>query len=133
MSRFTPLTKFTTTFDGDTIDVGLRRMSNEHMIVLAPHMAPVTDTESGVVRVAKMVGAAKPVLLACVTHLTGLVDDQGKPLGIADIVDELYFTKLLDVILGKLIEVSLLTDADAKKLLEAQRAAPSAEAPAGNS
>ena len=120
MSRFTPAVEAEFEFEGDRVVVTLRRLSNKQMVALAPHLAPdpaaPAALRSGVIRSAALIANSREVILECVTGFAGLKDSTGAALTLDAVLDEAYFLPLLDQVFSELLKVSVLTEADAKKL-----------------
>jgi hypothetical protein len=114
MGRFTQAVNETTVFDGDTITYKLRRLQNKHMVKLSPVLSAV-GTEAVLLRTARLADESKDVLLECVSEFKGAKDSDGNALTFEDVLGEAYFLMLIDSILGRLLQVSVMTEVDAKK------------------
>lgn len=114
MSKFTQAVEEKALFDGDEVCFTMRRMQNKHMLKLAP-TATATPGENRVARTARLVDEAKDVLRECVSNFRGLKDAEGKEVPFETVLEEGYFLALLDGMLGRLWEISILKEVDAKK------------------
>lgn len=117
MSKFTQSVESTIKFDGDEVSFTLRRMQNKHMLKLAPTAVSLPD-ENRVARTVRLVDEAKEVLKECVTNFRGLKDSQGRDIPFDTVLEESYFLALLDGMLGRLWDISILKEVDAKKSSE---------------
>ena len=117
MGHFTQAVEEKTTFDGDEVAYSLRRMQNKHMVKLAPLLVTSpSNPESALVRTARMVEGAKDVIKDCISNFRGVKDSSGADMTLDAVLDESYFLPLLDELLGRLLQVSVRTGADEKKL-----------------
>jgi hypothetical protein len=116
MSKFTPTVKWETDFDGDHVVFELRRLTNEQMMKLAPCFPTELATGGAFLRSVKLVSEAKEVLRSCVVSMHGLTDSQEQEMKLERILDEGYFIRLLDSLLGRVLKVSMLTEDEIKKL-----------------
>lgn len=116
MGRFTKNFNVEIEFDGDKVELTLRRLRNDHMVKLGPYFRE-SDGEVKLTFVDKitLVNAAAEILPDCIVEIKGLKDDAGNALGLQDIVGELYFAKLFDFIIGELLQRSLAGKLDLKK------------------
>lgn len=114
MSRFTQAVDEKFEFDGDEVCFTMRRMQNKHMLKLAP-TAIGMPSENRIARTARLIDEAKDILRECVTNFHGLKDADGKEISFEMVLEESYFLALLDGMLGRLWEISILKEVDAKK------------------
>lgn len=118
MGHFTQAVEERITFDGDELVLTLRRMQNKHLLHIAPHLAGgnAPGTNAGLLlRSAALVDASKEMLRECVVGFQGLKDKAGNSMAFSDILEEAYFLPLLDQVLGRLLQISVMTEVDAKK------------------
>jgi len=129
MGHFSKVVEQEITFDGDLLKIKMRRMKNKHMLHIGPALSEPFEKSSGglLLRTSKLVDVAKEPLAECVTELSGLKDADGNALEFKDILEESYFLPLLDQILGMLIQVSVMSEVDAKKSAAVQPEVSSGE------
>lgn len=104
MSGFTKTFTVTEVFDGDTITIEMKRLRNEHMIVLTPYFV---ESENGDTKVRfkdniEKLSVGSKVIPDQVVRFEGCKDKEGRPLGINDIVGEMYFSELVDRLIAHL-------------------------------
>lgn len=114
MGRFTQAVDETVTFDGEQVSFTMRRMQNKHMLKIAPMLA-ANPGENALARTARLVEASKETLAECVSNFRGLTDSAGNPVTLATAMEEAYFLPLLDTVLGRLLQVSVMQEIEAKK------------------
>lgn len=114
MSRFTPHVQYETEFDGDKVECTLKRLTNAHMLLLAPILVQNQD-KSALEKTTALLQQAPSVLTDSVVSFKGLTTADGTPIKLEDAIKELYFAQLFDRILGHLIKVSTVSEVDAKK------------------
>lgn len=126
MSKFTPFVKWEVEYDGDVVKFKLRRLLNEHYILISTVLHPENGKAArGVGLNAQIVNEAEPVFRYAVQEMAGLKDADGNELKLDDILKEGYFHPLLDRLLGYLMKVSVVMEEDAKKSDAPQPATPS--------
>jgi hypothetical protein len=115
MGRFTQAVNETATFDGESVSYTLRRMQNKHMLKLSPIFSDVKPGEKLIFRTARMIEEAQDVLKECISNVAGYRDAEGHPVSFETMLSESYFLPLLDEMVGKLWQISVMTEVDAKK------------------
>ena len=108
MSGFTPLVTFETEFDGDTITFKLRRLKQKHMLLLSPHLEKMSgdDVKISFTDAMEAEDVLSKIIPDCIDSMEGLKTADGAVLNVSDIVGELYFSRLIGKIMGKLYEIS---------------------------
>lgn len=126
MSNFTPTVKESIEFDGDTVQLVLRRLKIKHSMMLASHIRTSDgNTVMNFAEFTEMAEKAGQILPDCVVSMTGLTGTDGTPLAISDILSEAYFQELIVGILTKLILHSSVAGAAAAKNSAAPLPGPS--------
>jgi len=134
-------------FDGDTVTVQAQRLKQQDMAELAGFLdyaakqaealGPEERAKGTVtLSVRDMFGsdqgfmnAARDVLPRRVTQLTGLTDEEGQPLTLEDIIEEVYFMPLLSEVLGWLVSSSFIEPTEGKASPGQPAASSGASAP----
>lgn len=115
MGRFTQSVEATAKFDGEEVRYTLRRMQNKNMLKLSPGFSQQAGDANIVLRTARLVEESKDVLRECVSNVSGYKDNAGNPVAFETMLEESYFLPLLDAMLGRLWQVSIMMEVDAKK------------------
>lgn len=115
MGHFTQAVEETAKFDGEEVRYTLRRMQNKHMLKLSPGFSQQAGDANIVLRTARLVEESKDVLKECVSNVSGYKDAGGNIVTFETMLEESYFLPLLDAMLGRLWQVSVMTEVDAKK------------------
>lgn len=128
MSKFTKQIKKTYEFEGDTIQVSMKRLKRKDAIKLAPFIS--SGDEDGKVSMSfedSLVFADKSssILNKYVTDFTGLKEEDGTPLEVSDIFGddgEVYFIGLISEMMADLMEASFVGDSEKEKKLDVPQA-----------
>ena len=115
MGHFTQAVEETAKFDGEEVRYTLRRMQNKHMLKLSPGFSQQATDANIVLRTARLVEESKDVLKECVSNVSGYKDNAGNIVTFETMLEESYFLPLLDAMLGRLWQVSVMQEVDAKK------------------
>ena len=130
MGHFTQAVEETAKFDGEEVRYTLRRMQNKHMLRLSPGFSTQAGDANIVLRTARLVEESKDVLKECVSNVSGYKDSAGNIVTFETMLEESYFLPLLDAMLGRLWQVSVMTEVDAKKSVVTPPASSSEESAA---
>ncbi len=115
MSQFTPLVSFETEFEGDRITMKLRRLQRKDMQKLTPFMhAEDGETKVSFTSQMEFSGMAMDLLPEYVSEFKGLTDSEGNTMTIEAILEEVYFTSLLQELVVEVFSISRLSGDDAK-------------------
>ena len=120
MSNYTSTYTATYEFDGDTVQVKSKRLKRKDALKLAPYMN-VDDDGNVAMNLEKsieFIDKSADVLKKNVVEFTGLVDADGEPIALGDILSDdgdTYFMPLVSDIIGGLIEHSFLKGDTEKK------------------
>jgi len=117
MSKYTPKLEKKIEFEGDTVSVVMTRLSYAHMGELTPY---IVIAETGKVSVrfenkARLFEIAAKILGDVVEKFEGLKDTNGNPVGLAQVLREMYFMPIITALLTHLLENSFLKEAEEKK------------------
>lgn len=115
MSGFTPSVKKTFEFEGDKVEVVLRRLKRKDFQKWSQHLKVDGD-------VVKMTFSDKlemgdvlfGILPDYVVSFDGLKDGDGNPMSLMAALEEAYFTELVSKIIGELFKISNLSKEEAK-------------------
>ena len=115
MSQFTPLVSYETEFEGDRITMNLRRLQRKDMQKLTPYM----HAEDGGTKITfsdqmEFSNMAMDLLPVYVSNFQGLTNSAGEPMSIESIIDEVYFSSLLQELVVEIFSISRLSGEDAK-------------------
>ncbi len=132
MGKFTQAVEETAKFDGEEIKYTMRRMQNKHMLRLSPGFSTQAGDANIVLRTARLVEESKEVLKECISNVSGYKDAAGAAVPFEVMLEESYFLPLLDAMLGRLWQISVMTEVDAKKSAAIPPASSSGENPATN-
>lgn len=128
MGRFTPYVQYETEFDGDKVKCTMKRLTNAHMLVIAP-IFTANENKSAMEKTSALLHLAPAVLTESIISFEGLTTADGAPIKMEDALKELYFAPLFDRILGRLLEASTIGEEDAKKSQKPLPEGSSAELP----
>lgn len=117
MSSYTPHVDLETEFQGDTVHVRMKRLQRKDMQRIIPYMR--TDEQTGEVKVtfedhaalAELMGELLP---GYVLEFSGLKDADGNAIGLATVLEEIYFSDLLQWMVYQLFTISHLSEDEAK-------------------
>lgn len=98
MSKFARKHRFEAAFDGDSVVASLKPLEYGDMLKL--QSAAVNEEAGAFMR------TAREIIPLYVSDLAGLTDADGASIDIDTLCAQTYFTKLLEQIVGKLMEVS---------------------------
>ena len=114
MSRFTPLVRYETSFEGDTVVFKLRRMKRKHMLKLIPKIqAVMVDGEVPADQMIPIAGDMMDDLKDYIESIQGLTYMDGsekKDIDIDTFLDEGYFLELAMEVCIKLVDISGLSE-----------------------
>ena len=121
MSSFTPLVKFETTFENDTITMSLKRLKRKAMMSLTPY---INADGSGKIDELELMNVSADMLPDHVVDFKGLMDAEGNAITIEAMCEEAYFISLQGDIVSKLFEITQLRKGDVKNLQGQQDTLP---------
>ena len=121
MSSFTPLVKFETTFENDTITMTLKRLKRKAMMSLTPYLNADGD---GKINEMELMNVSADMLPEHVVSFGGLKDAEGNSISIEAMCEEAYFISLQADIVSKLFEITQLRKGDVKNLQGQQDTLP---------
>lgn len=115
MSGFTPSVKRTYEFEGDQVEVVLKRLKRKDFQKWSQHM----KEENGVVKMTfsdtlEMGNVLFDLLPGYITSFTGLKDGEGNVIDLKTALEEAYFTDLIAKVIQDLFKISNLNKEDAK-------------------
>lgn len=119
MSNYTKNVKYVTEFEGDTITMLLSRASNKHMQTLAPIIdrymkgkGAEEDVSMSFEDMLGMLSGTSTTVASLVSNFHGLEEEDGTPIPIETVIDEIYFKDLTMEIFNKIFEISNLSKED---------------------
>jgi len=114
MSNFTRTVTKQLEFDGDSISVVFNRMKTSDFKLLAKFIEIGPDgkpmNKASFSDQIEMLSVAEEILPKRIESLEGLVDEEGTPLTVEDIVKEQYFIDLVSELFGIIMESSTVSD-----------------------
>lgn len=117
MSGFTKTVSHEIEFDGDTVQLELRRLNRKDMTAFSEFIKEGDDGKHtvSIQDGMQLMKVAEEILPEYVVNMTGLKDASGNPLSLDDVLAETYFMELLGNIVGRLMEISFPGKEDEKK------------------
>ena len=118
MSNFTPLVAKQYEFDGDKVHVKFSRLKRKDMLKLMPaiqRMQKAEDDEKKSEAIGELINESLCFLPEYVREMNGLVDAEGKPIGIETVAEDMYFVELATSIIGDLMNESSIGMGEAAK------------------
>lgn len=123
MSKYSPLTRFETTFEDDTVTMNLKQLSRKTFLSWMPYLSKVERVEVDGEIVARMdeestmklVNEAADILPQHVLDFRGLRDVDGNAVDLATVISEVYFLPLVSEIVSKLIDIAQVQKQDEGK------------------
>ena len=116
MSSFTPLVKFETTFENDTITMSLKRLKRKAMMKLTPYLIANEESVStkGKISEMELMNVSADMLPEHVVNFKGLKDADGNEISLEAMCEEAFFIPLQAGIISELFEITKLREEDAK-------------------
>ena len=107
MSKFSPMVRFETEFQGDVVTMNLKSLSRKDFFDLLPFMENADDDGSIPQGDAlRLVDHATGWLPKYVEDFHGLTDDKGFDVDLETAIDEVFFIELISEIVMKVINIS---------------------------
>jgi hypothetical protein len=113
MSKFTPLVKFETSFEGDKVVIQLRRLKRKAMMKLTPFLTEGDEGDGKLDEMAIM-GVATEILPEHVASFKGLFQADGTEITFKEAIEESYFMGLITEMIQELFRISKLDEDDAE-------------------